>query len=437
MSDQDGGKTEPGHTEAKAQETPEPGTDRKEPAGQADSFAENQAAHGSHRDESEPMPAEDGANASELEADPGSTEPEGSEAPSTPAPAERTEDDAGRKGGVFALVAFLIGAVVLGGGGYYLWDAYVGEPPATSSGTEAPSAPEKATSKPAPPEATRDTEGEKTAPFAAMTAKATKAPPPGSGSAPAPAASAAVEAAKSGATAEDSTHALMEMAAKLAATQETIAKLSQRLEVVENLVATPKIDARASLAAREANPANAGVSAARLVVAQSLLAAVRQGDDYTAQLNALQNFGADSARLARLRAGLAAPTVEKLADEFRALAPKLEQAAAPPPAAPSQSEQKPRESFWAHVEAAAGKLVRIRPAGAPDKDAAGMQIDKIEKDLRSGNLATALADRQKLPPQAFALSSNWAASAQTRIDAESAAKEEFAEAMQNLSKGKN
>ena len=85
----------------------------------------------------------------------------------------------------------------------------------------------------------------------------------------------------------------------------------------------------------------------------------------------------------------------------------------------------------------AHKLVRIRPAGAPDKDAAATQIDQIEKDLRAGDLAAALSARQQLPAPALALSADWAAAAQTRLDAEAAAKAELAQALQDLTKTKS
>jgi hypothetical protein len=173
-------------------------------------------------------------------------------------------------------------------------------------------------------------------------------------------------------------------------------------------------------------------------VAQSLLTALRQGDDYSAQLAALQNFGGDSTRLARLRAGLAAPTLSRLTTDFTALAPKIAAAAAPPkPAGDSTPPQGARESILAYVQTQARKLIRIRPAGAPDKDATALQIEKIEKELRAGDLAAALADRQQLPAPALAVSADWAKLVQTRLDAETAARAELTDALQNLTKTKS
>jgi hypothetical protein len=230
---------------------------------------------------------------------------------------------------------------------------------------------------------------------------------------------------------------IAEMATRLAAAQAAVERLTERLQTVEGQLAAPKNDARATVSARDAGAAEAGASAARLVVAQSLLSALRQGDDYSAQLAALQNFGVDPARLAALRAGLSAPAVSQLAASFAALAPKLAAAAPSDPAKETKPPQDARGSILGFLSMEAHKLVRIRPAGAPDKDAAATQIDQIEKDLSAGDLAAALSARQLLPAPALALSADWATAAQTRLDAEAAAKAELAQALQALAKTKS
>ncbi len=217
-----------------------------------------------------------------------------------------------------------------------------------------------------------------------------------------------------------------QMAAQLATTQATVQQLSQKLKAVEDQLAAPKADA--------------GEASAKLVVAQSLLTAIRQGDNYAPMLAALQNFsGGDADRLARLRAGLAAPSASKLAQEFSDLAPKLLASAATP--APQPAETKaPRnfgESALAYIEARARTLVRISPANAPGADANAARIDRIGQDLARDDIAAALAERLQLPAPALALSADWAKAAQTRLDAEAAAKAQVDEALQNLSKTKS
>jgi hypothetical protein len=237
----------------------------------------------------------------------------------------------------------------------------------------------------------------------------------------------------------DADKALARMAAQLAATQAALEQVSQRLKAVEGQLTAPKADARAPLAARDAGPANTGDASARVVVAQSLLAAVRQGDDYTPMLAALQNLGGDFGRLARLRAGLKAPAPAKLAEDFAALAPKIIASAAPAASQPTETKT-PRgfgETAWTFLEVRLKKMVKIRPASAPDEDATAARIDRIEKDLARNDIAGALAERAQLPAPALSLTADWASAAQARLDAEEAAKAELAQALQNLSKSKS
>lgn len=253
---------------------------------------------------------------------------------------------------------------------------------------------------------------------------------------PSPAAPAPDKAAAAGG-AEAETK-LTQMAAQLAATQTTLEQVSQRLKAVEVQLAIPKTDARAQLAERDAGPANTGDASARVVAAQSLLAALRQGDDYSPMLAALQNLGGDPVHLARLRAGVTTPTPAKLAENFAALAPKIMASAAP--VAQQPAETKPQgfgESAWAFLAVRLNKMVKVRPVGAPDQDAVASRIDRVEKDLLHNDIAGALSERAQLPASALSVTADWASAAQARLDAEEAAKAELAQSLQNLSKSKS
>jgi len=466
MSDQNGKKTEAGEPavqpEIKSAATAGSeanGTDKSvvHTAGEADGLSgPSPSAENAH------PPTEEPISTSDLEVDPGSPAPKQSEIPVGPAGlAERPA----RKGGALGLVAFLIGVVALGGGGYYLWNAYEAAPPepAVEIAEKAPTPPAVKNAVPNPPESEAKAEAG-TAPSAneigmtppkepttaEKTMPETKPPepaaPPHETAAPNEI-TATTESKPTEASGQAESRppknmemesALAAMAERLASTNAAIDRLSQRLQAVETQLAAPKSETRASLAERAAGPKNDSGAAARLVVAQSLLTALRQGDDYSAQLAAMQSLDANPERLARLRSGLSAPTVTALATEFTALAPKLIAAAkptqAPPEGAPPHVAQN---SVWTHLEAEARRLVRIRPANAPDQDAAAAKIEAIESDLRSGDLAAALANRQKLPASALAISDDWAMKVQARLAAESAARDEFVEALQNLTKAKS
>jgi hypothetical protein len=233
--------------------------------------------------------------------------------------------------------------------------------------------------------------------------------------------------------------ALAAVTARLAASQAALEQVTARLQAVEGQLAGPKTESRAQLGERDAGPANAGNVSARIVAAQSLLSAVRQGDDYAPMLAALQNLGGDPDHIARLRAGLSAPNAEGLAKDFVALAAKIF-ASVTPSAPPPQQAKAPHnfaETALAYVESRAEKLVRIRPAGPPDGDETVICVGRIEKDLARGDIAAALAERAQLPAPALAITADWAASAQAHIDAEQAAKAELAAALQSLSKSKS
>jgi hypothetical protein len=312
-------------------------------------------------------------------------------------------------------------------------------PPAEAKRSIAPSKvaiSEPSAAAPAAPKPAKAIEAEAPAPASApepaQPATPAAAPPPEAAPASAP------PPAPAGAPKSESAEALAAMAAKVAAAEATVERLSQRLQSVEGELGALKSEASAAPPSHAAGPDKAGEAAARLVVAQSLLSALRQGDDYTAQIAALQKFGADPERLARLRAGLNAPAMEALAKQFTTLGPRLLEAAAP--AKPAEKIKPPRnwrDAIWARIETEARELVRIRPAGSADQDATAAEIAKIEKDLRAGDLTAALADRQQLPPPALNLSKDWAAAVQTRIDAVSAAKAELAAALRDLAETKS
>ncbi len=276
-------------------------------------------------------------------------------------------------------------------------------------------------------------------PEQAKAAKATKPAEPGK-AAEASAQPLAPAASPPAAAAE--TKKLAEVEAQLAATQAEVQLLGQKLQQVTGQLtaqlaaSTEKM--KAQLAAREA-PSKAGEASARIVVAQSLLTALRRGENYATQLQALQNFGADPANVARLRAGLTAPNERRLAAAFEELSPQILASVAPEKTSPQADQAKKRSlghELLAYVESRARRLVRVRRVGAPEGDVTAIRVARMRRDLSRRDLAAALAQRARLPAPARAVSADWAKSAQARLDAEEAAKAELAAAMRALSKSK-
>jgi hypothetical protein len=306
--------------------------------------------------------------------------------------------------------------------------------PAVEPATEpAPAAP-----RPAETQAAPDPVAAKSPAVEAKVDEAKPAEAPVEASAEAKPAEAPADSVKTPVAGSEAEKALAETTNRLAATQSVLDQVTARLQAVEGQLAAPKADARALTAEREAGITRAGNASARLVAAQSLLAAIRQGDDYAPILAALENLGGDPERLTLLRAGLASPSAQELAKDFATLAAKaLAAAAAPPPAPQAKAPENFAGAVLAFLENRAEKLVHIRPDGAAAEAEAASRIDRIEKDLARGELAAALADRAQLPAPALAVTAAWAAKVQTRIDAELAAKAELAAALQELSKSKS
>ncbi len=427
MSDQQGGQSENGTK-------PESGPDALSRSTRSAPVIQGEAVEASTSAEAETANAELPKTSSAEEPDAAAVEPQ-------------------RKDSGWRPLIATAGACAIGVAGYYSWTEWASPPAPPERAPIVAMMPKTIETRPKVEENVGPSV-DKAAPPAVLAppAEAPAAPPPAAAGEPkraqtpveqepvAPAKSDVVEAgtAEAPPTEPAAEKALAEMTARLASTQAALEQLTKRLQAVEGQLAAPKTESRAELAAREAGPSNAGDVSARIVAAQSMLSAIRQGDDYAPMLTALQNFGGDSDRLARLRAGLGAPTAGQLAKDFAALAPKILTAAAPAPETPqAKAPQNFGGTILAFLESRAAKLVRIRPAGAPDDDATAARIERIEKDLARGDLADALTERSQFAASALALTADWAAAVQTRLDTEKAAKAELAAALQGLSKRKS
>jgi hypothetical protein len=433
-------------------------------------------------------------SASETAPEQTAAEPTSEPAPAGPTPGESAPPEPAaaetpRKNGLLRPLAALLALGALGGGGYYGWSTFIAPtpsptkmtatlkspetkpsvepaaeksasttvPPATEakdalpkSAATAPEEPAKAAETKAGIETTAQKSASPAEPIAAAASGSSEAMKKAEASAEkekaattkaeeARLADTSVSVAKEPGAEPKADKALAEMTSRLEAAQAALDRLGQRLQAVESQLAAPKTDMRAPLAAREAGSAKDVDASARIVVAQSLLTALRQGDDYATMLTALQNLGGDPGRIARLRAGLAAPSAARLATEFVALAPKILAASAPTEAPPQEAKapQNLGETILTFVETRARKLVRIRPAGAPDGDETARRVKRIEKDLARGDIAAALAERAQLPAPTQTLTADWASGAQARLDAEEAAKAELTAALQALTKSKS
>ncbi len=361
--------------------------------------------------------------------------------------AEAAEADApAPKSSILMPVAGLIGLALIGGGSYLTLKQYdAAHSPAPSAQvaaeaaqTAAPAA--RAVSPPATPERVAAPAAE-SKPASATEAAAVPPPmdrpakpaeaaavPPGASETAQPAIAQPAAEAKSAATGLDD---------RLAQAQAEIDQLQQRLTAAEAKLAAPKAETRA-LASPDAAPAKSADAAARLVLAQSVVAALRQNGDFSTLVDALEKLGADPAHIAQLRAGVSTPDLAKLAADFSALSEKLIAASAPP--APAAGVESPPKDFGARALAYLrdnlGRLVKVRAAGGAEAQAAA-HVKGALKALGLGDLSGALAEQAQLPEAARALSADWARAARARLDAEAAAQAEVAAAVQNLTKSRS
>ena len=186
-------------------------------------------------------------------------------------------------------------------------------------------------------------------------------------------------------------------------------------------------------------PAKSGASAARLVVAQSLLSALRQGDDYSAQLAALQNFGVDPARLAPLRAGLSRTGRQPARRLVRRAGAQTRRQ---PPRRPTPRRRPSRPRTRAVRSWASSRWRRTSWCGSA-RPARQTRTPPRPRSTRSRRICAPAISPPRYPPASSCpllrsrLSADWATAAQTRLDAEAAAKAELAQALQDLAKTKS
>jgi hypothetical protein len=168
-------------------------------------------------------------------------------------------------------------------------------------------------------------------------------------------------------------------------------------------------DALKGLQATVSRPASPDVDrAARFAVAAlALRGAVERGDPFASELAAVKPLISDQASLAPLEEFAAAgvPGAGALARELSSLVAARQKVSEPEP---------PGTGVVDRLQAAAGKLVRIRPVDAPAAEDAGDAMARVEIQAARGDLAGALATLAQLPTPARAAFEPWIKKAQAR-----------------------
>jgi hypothetical protein len=195
------------------------------------------------------------------------------------------------------------------------------------------------------------------------------------------------------------------LTARIAALEQTIAGLDQTAKALQA--------GQASALARD--------RAVRLaIVASALNAAVNRGEPYAAELAAAKPLAPPNA-LAPLepfaQSGLPPPAA--LARELSDLLPSLQQKAGAPAAEGGILEK---------LQANASRLVKIRPVTEQPGDDARAVLARIEFKAAQSDIAGAVAELGKLPPDQRAAAESWMQKAQTRMAAVEASRRVAADA---------
>lgn len=207
------------------------------------------------------------------------------------------------------------------------------------------------------------------------------------------------------------------------AAQARFKSLEERIQPLAGRIDESRAHGAAELKRAEAL-AERSADAARIALAQSVSAAIATGAPFAAQVEALERFGVPAERLAPLASAstTGVPTAEELARALAALEPAIV----------ARTEAPADASVLDRLTNSALGLVRVRPTGEAEGDAPADLFARMMRSLQRGDVAAALKEREILPDRAKAASANWAKRAQSRVDAEQAARALLADQVQKL-----
>jgi hypothetical protein len=156
---------------------------------------------------------------------------------------------------------------------------------------------------------------------------------------------------------------------------------------------------------------NATQAGIRVILAERLSDALRQGEPYADILAGLKKAESDAGRLAPLEpfAQQGAPTAAELAQGFKPLS-----------AAILRDDRAADGSWTDRLLRMTDRIVTIRPVNEPGSTSVPGLVARIEQALARGDVADAVAAWQALPEPSRRLSEEWGRQAQARAQADRA-----------------
>ena len=164
------------------------------------------------------------------------------------------------------------------------------------------------------------------------------------------------------------------------------------------------------------------------IAAVALRNAVESGAPFIAELSVVRALSGDAKAIAALEpfAQGGVPTDASLGRELQAAMPSIWKAA--------RADEPVEGSFLERLQANAGKIVRIRPAGEATGDDAPSVKARIEQRAGTADIRGALIELGKLPPDARAPAQAWIKKAEARNAAIAAAQSLAQSALAALAK---
>ncbi|MCB1489977.1 MAG: hypothetical protein KDJ88_21280, partial [Bauldia sp.] len=192
-------------------------------------------------------------------------------------------------------------------------------------------------------------------------------------------------------------------ASAAASAASSVSSLTDRVAALEALTKDLG-DKVAALAARPAESEKAARAAAIAILQQ----AVEAGGPFAPDLAMLKALGLDQADVAKLEslAVKDTPNVATLQKQFPEVADAI--------LAATMTED-PDKGFLDSVGSFFGSLVTVRPTGAIPGDSPEAVVSRMQAAVDSGDIATALAERAKLPEVGQQASADWAQAAEDRL----------------------
>jgi hypothetical protein len=148
--------------------------------------------------------------------------------------------------------------------------------------------------------------------------------------------------------------------------------------------------------------------AARAIAIVALRRAVDEGVPFTTDLDLAAALGLPADDVAALKpfAAKGVATRATLAAQFAAVGEAVVSAT---------TQADPNAGFFARLIAGIGSLVTVRPAGPVAGSDPAAIVSRMRAAVESGDLATALSERDALPPAGKDASADWAAAAGDRV----------------------